>query len=156
MKAKILLVEDDESVHGALSEVLHGEGYEVLHAFDGDEALQAIQVHADLGLVLLDLNLSGKNGWDTFEGLTARNHMLPVIIITARSDQHVLADAAGVGALMEKPLNIPVLLQMIERLLARQPMERLARLVGKTPCSLYPFSGKNGSNRNERSAPERD
>jgi DNA-binding response OmpR family regulator len=146
MRTKVLLVEDDESVHCALSEVLQGEGYEILHAFDGDDALLALSLSQDLGLVLLDLNLAGRNGWDTFERLTAYRPLLPIIIITARSDQHHLAEAAGVGALMEKPLNIPVLLHIIEQLLVQKPVDRLARLVGVTPCMLHPSPEQSGSN----------
>jgi DNA-binding NtrC family response regulator len=137
MKTNLLLVEDDDAVHCALAEVLEGEGYEVLHAFGPADALLATQVNGDIGLVLLDLNLGGKNGWDVFESLTRGNPMLPVIIITARSDQRALAEAAGVGALMEKPLNIPRLLELIARLIAERPAERIARLAGRAPCTLY-------------------
>jgi DNA-binding response OmpR family regulator len=77
------------------------------------------------------LNLPKRNGWDTFESLTRQNPRLPVIIITARPNQLFPALAAGVGALMEKPLDFPKLLQTIRNLLAEPAEARLARLVGK-------------------------
>jgi DNA-binding response OmpR family regulator len=76
------------------------------------------------------LNLPGKSGWDTFERLTAENPLLAVIIITARSNQLFTALGAGVGALLEKPLDFPKLLQTIRRLLAEPAEARLARMAG--------------------------
>lgn len=137
MKTKLLLVEDDDAVHCALADVLQGEGYHVLHAFGPADAMLATQLNEEVGLVLLDLNLAGENGWDVFERLTRNNPVLPIVIITARSDQRALAEAAGVGALMEKPLNIPHLLELIAKLLTEQPAERIARLAGHAPYTLY-------------------
>lgn len=136
MKTKLLLVEDDDAVHLALAEVLQGEGYDVLHAFGPTDAMLAAQRN-EVGLVLLDLNLAGENGWDVFEHLTRTNPVLPIVIITARSDQRALAEAAGAGALMEKPLNIQCLLELIAKLLSEQPAERIARLAGHAPYTLY-------------------
>jgi len=135
-KPKVLLVEDDDAVHCALAEVLQGEGYEVLHGFGLADAKLATQLHEDIGLVLLDLKLGVENGWDVFECLTRSNPMLPIVIITARSHQYELAKAAGAGALMEKPLNIPRLLDLIARLIAERPVQRLARLAGRAPYTL--------------------
>ena len=49
-----------------------------------------------------------KNGWDTFERLNSINPLLPIIIIAVRPNQSALAEAAGVAALMEKPLAIQI------------------------------------------------
>ena len=57
--------------------------------------------------------------------------MIPVIIITARSNQLFTALASGVGALLEKPLDFPNLLQAIANLLAESEEQRLARMAGK-------------------------
>ncbi len=90
---------------------------------------------ADLAMttngVLLDLNMPRKNGWDTFERLSAEHPLVPVILITARPNQLFTAVEAGVGALLEKPLDIPILLQTITRLLAESVERRLARLAGR-------------------------
>ncbi len=89
---RILVVDDDDSVREMLPRVLTGEGYQVWAAADGTAALEmAAAVKFDL--VLLDLNLPGKSGWDTFEALTARDPLLATIIITARSNQ--LDDGQG-------------------------------------------------------------
>ena len=64
-------------------------------------------------LVLLDLSMPEKNGWDTFEALTRNDPLLAVIIITARPHQKPLAEVAGAFALLEKPLDFPELLQTV-------------------------------------------
>lgn len=136
MKAKILLADDDEEVLAALSAVFESEGYEVVLAKDGREAIEHFhQGHVDIAL--LDLNMPVKGGWETFERLTTIHPLLPVIIITARSDQYPLAVAAGVGALMEKPLDLPLLLQAIEDLLLEPVENRLSRISGKRPITRF-------------------
>ena len=128
--SRILLVDDDPAVRSALAQVLAEEGYVVSCGADGEEALRIVD--DSISLVLLDLNMPQKNGWDTFERLTARNPLVPVIIITARPNQLFTALSAGVGALMEKPLDFPVLLQTIRELLQEPDDVRLARIAGRT------------------------
>jgi len=129
-KNRLLLVDDDPSVRESLENVLIGEGYDVVPAGDGVEAIE-LAGKVPLDLVLLDLNLPKKNGWDTFEILIRQNPRMPVVIITARSNQLFPALASGVGALMEKPLDLPKLLQTIRNLLDEPVEARLARLAGK-------------------------
>jgi CheY-like chemotaxis protein len=126
---RILVVDDDHSVREMLTRVLAGEGYLVCAAADGASALE-IAAATKIDLVLLDLNMPGKSGWDTFERLTAENPLLPVVIVTARANQLFTAMGAGVGALLEKPLHFPKLLQTIQQLLAEPAESRLARIAG--------------------------
>jgi two-component system, response regulator PdtaR len=126
---RILVVDDDPSVREMLTRVLAGEGYVVLGVKDGAAALRTA-VAAKINLVLLDLKMPGKSGWDTFERLTTENPLLAVVVITALPNQLFTAKAAGVGALLEKPLNFPELLQIISRLLSESAESRLARLAG--------------------------
>lgn len=131
MTMKVLLVDDDPSVVAALGAALISEGYDVIQAFNGREAIRHFYTHPDIAIVLLDLCMPVKGGWDTFERITGINPLLPIIIITARSDQYTVADAAGVGALMEKPLDVQTLLETMQKLLAEPPEKRLARIAGK-------------------------
>ncbi len=128
----ILLVDDDPSVRESLRELLTGEGYTVVPAENGDQALELVN-QSPIDLVLLDLNMPSKNGWDTFEALTNGHPFIPVIIVTARPNQYFMALNAGAGALMEKPMDIPALLQTMEKLLAESAERRLQRLVGQNP-----------------------
>jgi CheY-like chemotaxis protein len=136
MNMKILLADDDEEVLAALNNVLRSEGHEVIVAANGREAIERFgKGHFDIAL--LDLNMPVKGGWDTFERLTTIHPLLPIIVITARPDQYPLAVAAGVGALMEKPLDLPLLLRAIEDLLGEPVEARLSRLSGKPPLTRY-------------------
>jgi CheY-like chemotaxis protein len=136
VEKRILVVDDDSPVREMLSRVLAGEGYGVLAAANGAEALE-IAAAKKIDLVLLDLNMPGQSGWDTFERLTASQPLLAVIIITARPNQLFTALGAGVGALLEKPLDFPQLLQAVSRLLAETPESRLARLAGQASGFYY-------------------
>jgi len=130
MKPRILLLDDDEAIRQMLGRVLTQEGYLVIPAPTGQRALE-LAAATELDLALLDLNLPGQNGWDVFERLTAEKPLLPIIIITARANQLFVALGAGAGALMEKPLDPPRLLQTIRDLIDEPTEMRLARLAGK-------------------------
>ena len=81
-----------------------------------------------IDLLILDLGLPIRSGWDAFERITNEAPRLPIIIITGQANQCDMAVAAGVGALMEKPLDAPLLLQTIRELLAEPKEVRLRRL----------------------------
>jgi DNA-binding response OmpR family regulator len=123
-------VDDDPTVRDSLNNVLVSEGYVVIPAGNGQQALE-LAGRVPVDLVLLDLNMPVRNGWDTFEHLTREHPLIPIIIATARPNQLFMAINAGVGALLEKPMDIPVLLRTMEKLLAESAEQRLARLAGK-------------------------
>ena len=136
MKKTVLIVDDDAPIRQALRKVLQAEGYEVILAADGLEGLEQFDSkHIDL--LLLDLNLPAKSGWDLFERFSSTNPLLPIVIITGRHNQYRLAAAAGVGALMEKPLDVSLLLQTIAALLIEPAEARLKRLVGLNSDVCY-------------------
>lgn len=127
---RILLVDDDATVRDSLYDVLAGEGYCVIPAKNGREALDLVE-QSRIDLVLLDLNMPVKNGWDTFEQLSREHPLIPIIIATARPHQLFTALNAGVGALLEKPMDIATLLRTTGKLLAESADKRLARLAGQ-------------------------
>jgi DNA-binding response OmpR family regulator len=133
---RVLLVDDDPTVRDSLSNVLVSEGYVVIPAENGQQAIdRAASIEVDV--VLLDLNMPIRSGWDTFEQLTRDHPLLPIIIATARPNQLFPALGAGAGALLEKPMDIRMLLSTIEKLLAEPPEKRLARLTGKATDFYY-------------------
>lgn len=138
----ILLVDDDPSVREMIGRVLIGEGYLVLSAANGAEAVGiALVNHIDLALI--DLTMPVQDGWDTFEQLTRRDPLLAVIIITARPNQLFTALGAGAGALLEKPLDFPRLLNTVSQLLKESTELRLARIAGQQAEFHYlPSSGR--------------
>jgi DNA-binding response OmpR family regulator len=137
---RILLADDDSGVRESLAAALRSEGYIVSLARDGQQAIEMAST-TEVDLILLDLNMPTKNGWDTFEQLTRDDPLLPIIIITARPNQVFMAVGAGVGALLEKPLDIPILLQTVHRLLEEPAEARLARLAGQHSGIFYSPTG---------------
>ena len=136
MKAKILLADDDAAVLAALGAALTSEGFQVIIARDGREAIERFR-EGHIDIALLDLNMPLKGGWEAFERLTMIHPLLQVIVITARPDQYPLAAAAGVAALMEKPLELPLLIRTIDELLCEPVEERLSRFTCKRPATRY-------------------
>ena len=126
---KILIVDDDTAIREALNKVLRTEGYETALAAHPDDAVSQFSA-GDIDLVLLDLHLPTKSGWDLFEWVTGTDPLVPVIIITGRADQCTLAAGAGVGALLEKPVDVDFLLKSVRDLLVETNDARLHRLLG--------------------------
>ena len=135
-KKKILLVDDDAAIRQILVRLLQEEGYFVLTGANGVEAL-ALADATKFDLVMLDLNMPVKDGWSTFEQLTAKNPTLPIILITARPNQLFPALASGVGALLEKPLDFVKLFDTVRSLLEEPEDLRMARMTGRS--SMFRF-----------------
>lgn len=135
-KKKILLVDDDPAIRQILVRLLSEEGYLVLTAANGVEAL-VLSGSAKFDLVLLDLNMPVKDGWETFEQMSTQSPLLPIILITARPNQFFPALASGAGALLEKPLDFTKLFRTIHDLMEESDEERMARLAGRSAAFSY-------------------
>jgi CheY-like chemotaxis protein len=135
-KHKILLVDDDPAIRQILCHLLVEEGYLVRTAANGVEAVELAKT-TKFDLVLLDLSMPGKDGWETSKQLSTENPLLPVILMTARPNQLFPALASGVGALLEKPLDFAKLFQTIKSLLEEPVEARLARLTKRDPVFSY-------------------
>ena len=125
MKTKVLVIDDDAAIRESVNQILEREGYEVLLAADGQEAVSRCDPQ-QIDLLLLDINLPVRHGWDAFEEITARNPSMPVIVITGDYGQYVTAKAAGASAFIEKPIDPVLLLQTIQELLV-EPKEKRPR-----------------------------
>jgi two-component system NtrC family response regulator len=102
----ILIVDDEKNYLLVLSAVLEDEGYEVLTAPDGAEAL-AIQKSSDLDLVVTDMKMPGMDGIELLEQIKARDPDLPVIMMTAHGtvDKAVEAMQKGAYSYILKPFD---------------------------------------------------
>lgn len=79
---KILLVDDEESIHLLYREELEEEGYEVHSALSGEEALEKLHI-IEPDLVILDINMPGMNGIDVLRRMKEINQAMPVILSSA-------------------------------------------------------------------------
>jgi CheY-like chemotaxis protein len=121
---RVLIADDDPAVRESLGRVLQSEGYEVVLAASGQEALVQVRL-VNLDVVLLDLNMPKIGGWDVLQQIIALKPGLPVIIITAQAHQTAHATAAGARALCEKPLDLPYLLAMVANVSSYTAASRL-------------------------------
>jgi two-component system alkaline phosphatase synthesis response regulator PhoP len=117
---RILLVEDEPSLVLTLSDRLASEGYQVETAGDGDTAL-ARATAEPFDLVLLDVQLPGRNGFDVCRDLRQRGVQVPVLMLTARSQvvDRVVGLKLGADDYLTKPFEMIELLARIEALLRR-------------------------------------
>jgi DNA-binding response OmpR family regulator len=126
MKKRLLIVDDDASVRKSLKKVLEDTGYEVITAADGVEA-RAHLLEPGIDLLILDLNMPNRDGWDVLEDAGAAQPLLPIIVVTGMTDQLATFCIAGVAVLMKKPVDVPILLQKVEYLLAETAEDRVRR-----------------------------
>lgn len=126
---RILVVDDDETIAGALAERPRSEGFTVSLAADGRAALD-VDLRDTPDLVLLDLMLPGIDGLEVCRRLHARRDV-PVIMLTARDDESDLLVGLAMGAddYLTKPFNMREVVARIRTVLRR--MER-AKTAGST------------------------
>ena len=146
---KILLVDYDAAIRHILLRLLAEEGFGVHAAANGIEAVQ-LNKAIKFDLILLDLTMPMKNGWEVFEEISTKNPSLPFIVITGRANQLFPALASGVGALLEKPLDFVQLLRTIYQLLGEPSEARLARVAGQTPAFQHVSPATDIPNKNCR------
>jgi CheY-like chemotaxis protein len=102
--ARILIVEDEFLIRMTLAEALTDEGFEVLEAGNGQEAMAALQDNPPLDLLLTDIQLpGGMNGRDIAVAARERNENIPVIFMTGRPDGTSPALTPGYDVVISKP-----------------------------------------------------
>jgi len=118
---KILLVEDQEMNRDMLSRRLRKRGYEVVIAVDGAESVEKASSESP-DLILMDMSLPVMDGWEATRILKAdeQTRAIPVVALTAHamSTDRDKALEAGCDAFETKPIDLPRLLETMEKLLA--------------------------------------
>jgi len=129
MATRILLIDDDELLRVAISDLLESEGYAVATAQDGDEGLAAFQAERP-DLVITDIMMPGKDGIETIMSLT-KEQPPPRIIAISGGGGHLdslsylrMAQELGADRILEKPFRAKVLLDTIDDVLAGKPAPR--------------------------------
>jgi CheY-like chemotaxis protein len=117
MIPQILIVEDDAALREALSQVLSDEGYDLLSARDGLEAVNCLKKGHRPDIILLDLSMPVVNGWEfrMFQKRDPELAHIPVILITAGGYSREEVAWLEPSALISKPLDLPRLLSTIRR-----------------------------------------
>jgi two-component system, OmpR family, response regulator MprA len=121
---RVLVVDDDPAVSGALNRALRLEGYEVSVAADGPPALEEIAIRPP-DAVILDIGLPTIDGLDVCRRLRAADNDTPVLMLTARDaiNDRVQGLDAGADDYLVKPFALAELLARLRALLRRRPEE---------------------------------
>ena len=142
MARRLLVVEDEEHLSDALKLNFEAEGFEVLVTADGQQAIDAFhrarKENIPFDLVILDLMLPKKSGYEVCQEIRATDREAPVLILSARSmvEDRVLAFNVGADQFLQKPFSLAELLARVRNLLARGDLRRSANSSGKNPPTL--------------------
>jgi len=120
---RIMVVDDESDIRFVIGKMLEKEGFEVVHAESGEEALELIS-SSKPDLVLLDIMMPGLDGWETCRKIKSRHGDLPVVMLTAKTD-----DVDKIRALEEcradwhisKPIDRGRFIKTVRWLLERPP-----------------------------------
>ncbi len=122
-KPRLLIVEDEESIRTGLIDVFVYHGYEVEFAADGQRGLQ-LALNGQFDLVLLDVMLPKKNGFDVCEAIRASDPHQPIIMLTAKTTDEDIISGLKLGAddYVAKPFSIAQLVARVEAVLRRSQL----------------------------------
>ncbi|MBI2429143.1 MAG: response regulator [Bacteroidota bacterium] len=117
----ILVVDDEDALRNVLSSELQSEGYSVVSAADGDEAISILQ-QKSFDLVLLDIKMPRVDGFEVLRFLKERYPNTKVIMLTGFADLKNAIESKKLGAedFVSKPYDLVDLLTTIERVLSSE------------------------------------
>ena len=110
----ILVVDDDSAIRDSERQILADNGYRVVEARDGAEALRAIDVEQP-ALILLDVQMPGIDGPTFARELRTRLRRVPLVILTGVADPRREADRCNAEAFLRKPFDADELVRVVRR-----------------------------------------
>ena len=116
----MLVAEDDEHIREGLIDVLEAEGYQVLAAVDGEEAIAQFSKSCPQ-LIVLDVMMPKANGYDVCRKIRQTDPGVPIIMLTAKSEEidKVLGLELGADDYVTKPFGVRELLARVAAALRR-------------------------------------
>lgn len=119
-KIKILVVDDESRMRKLIRDFLEREGFEVLEAGDGVEAMDLFYEEKEVALVILDVMMPKMDGWQTLREIR-QTSQVPVIMLTARSEERdeLQGFKLGVDEYISKPFSPKILVARVEAVLRR-------------------------------------
>jgi len=118
---KIIVADDEQLIRKLLNDFLTAEGYAVLEAADGAEALSLFEANPDTSLLILDIMMPEYDGWEVCRKVREKSSV-PVMMLTARSQDfdQITGFDAGADDYVTKPFSPVVLVKRVEALIRRQ------------------------------------
>ena len=117
---KILIADDEAHIRRLVCDFLRREGYESLEAEDGEQALSVFHAHPDTALMLLDVMMPKRDGWEVCRAVRETSNM-PILMLTARSEEfdELMGFEAGADDYVTNPFSPSVLMKRVAALLRR-------------------------------------
>lgn len=120
---KLLIIDDEEDFVFMLTELFEMNGFEVIGAFDGEQAVEVLSNDKKIDLVLTDLFMPVRNGIDVIKEVNANYSHIPVFIITAVSSQkedveQMVGEFSVVKNIFLKPIKIQEILNAVKAIFA--------------------------------------
>lgn len=124
-KAKILVADDEYKMRRLIKDFLEANGYIVLEAADGEEALNIFYNTKDINLVILDVMMPKMSGFDVLLEMRESSYV-PIIMLTARSREcdEIMGYDIGADQYITKPFSLKVLVARVEAILRRTMVQK--------------------------------
>jgi two-component system alkaline phosphatase synthesis response regulator PhoP len=137
-KPSVLLVEDEENLHESLKMNLELEGYQVTSAFDGIQAMKAVQ-NEYFDLIIMDVMIPEVDGFSVTQNIRLTNTEVPILILSAKdsSADKVTGLKKGADDYLTKPFNLEELMLRVQKLINKNKRLQKTSSVGDT----YSFGG---------------
>ncbi|MBU1342056.1 MAG: sigma-54 dependent transcriptional regulator [Proteobacteria bacterium] len=146
MYPAVLIVDDETTIIDSLEGILSDDGFEVMHAFNGYEALKKIETESP-DIVLLDIWMPGMDGIETLKEIKKIAPNLPVVMITGHGTIESAVDATKSGAydFLEKPLSIDKVMVTINNALNFRKLEEENLYLRKKSIEKNSITGTSGA-----------
>ena len=135
------MAEDDTNIRTGLTDTLESEGYQVIEAGDGNQALNAFERESP-NLVLLDVMMPGKSGYDVCQAIRTKDVLVPIIMLTAKGEEidKVVGLKLGADDYITKPFGIHELLARIDAVLRRAQLTQKPARKDKASFAFADFT----------------
>jgi len=139
-KIRILVAEDDANIRTGLVDTLESEGYKVTPANDGPQACELFNNNS-YDLVILDIMMPGKSGYDVCRDIRTQNQQIPVIMLTAKGEEidKVVGLQLGADDYITKPFGVHELLARIAAVLRRTLRPKQNKKVSQAIPQVFQF-----------------
>lgn len=136
-KIKILVVDDESRMRKLVRDFLVREGYVVMEAGDGMEAMDIFYEDKDIALVILDVMMPKMDGWEVCREIR-KNSKVPIIMLTAKSDERdeLLGFELGVDEYISKPFSPKILTARVDAIIRRAYLVDSSEILREGPIEL--------------------
>lgn len=126
MKKTVMIVDDQDELRESISTYLQNEGYQTVNAHNGNDALRLLKENQNVDIILLDVMMPEKDGYETLRELRSAKNRTPVIMLTAKTDEidKLLGLEIGADDYITKPFSLREVVARMKAVLRRTSSEQ--------------------------------